>query len=142
MQPPKVQTQESAPTPPPRDQPSKSPSLDYIPLIKILQNIRRYPRFSKPENTQAAPQKVQHHLCRSPHQFGKNFRTQAAQHLVANNLFKLPHAFHIYNKQGGKENIDTLLMGGDSDTWWKTVINEFLRLSNWVDNWLRATNTI
>ena len=40
-------TQYSSPTPPPRDHPFTSPRLDPTPLIKPLQHIRRYPRFSK-----------------------------------------------------------------------------------------------
>ena len=45
-----------------------------------------------------------------PANFRQNFRTQASQHLAANHLFNLPHDFHVYNKQGGKETIDTLLL--------------------------------
>ena len=33
-------------------------------------------------------------------------------------------------------------MGGDSETWWKAVRNELGRLSNGIDNQVRATNTI
>ena len=33
-------------------------------------------------------------------------------------------------------------MGGDSDTWWKTVVNELRRLINGIDNQVRAKNTI
>ena len=52
------------------------------------------------------------------------------------------HALHIYNKKWGGGTIDTLSMGGDSDTWWKTVGNELGRLANDIDNWVKATNTI
>ena len=40
-----------------------------------------------------------------------------------------------------KETIDTLLMRGDSNTWWKAVVNKHGRLANEVDNRIRATNT-
>ena len=33
-------------------------------------------------------------------------------------------------------------MGGDSDTWWKSVVNELGRLANGIDKRVRATNTI
>ena len=85
---------------------------------------------------------VQHRLHLSPRNFGTNFHTKSAQHLVANHLFKLPHAFHFCNNQGKKETIDTLLMVGDINTWWKVVVNELGRLANFIDNWVRATNTI
>ena len=52
-----------------------------------------------------------------PTQLQKTFCTQEAQHLVANHLFNLPHHFQIFNKQGGKETIDNLLLVMDSDTW-------------------------
>ena len=100
------------------------------------------PQIPKARKTQAAPRQVQHCLRCSPLNLRKQFRTQAAQHLVANHLFNLQHAFHIYNKQEGKETIDTLLLGKDSDNWWKAVINELGRLANGIDNQVRATNTI
>ena len=58
-QPPRVQTQYSAPTPPPIDQPSTSPSLDphSNPWIKISKNIRKHPRFSNPEKDKRHPGK-------------------------------------------------------------------------------------
>ena len=33
-------------------------------------------------------------------------------------------------------------MGGDIDTWWKDFGNELGRISNGIDNQVRATNTI
>ena len=33
-------------------------------------------------------------------------------------------------------------MAGDSNTWWKSVGNELGRLSNGIDNQVRATNTL
>ena len=51
-QPPRLQTKESVPTLPPIDNPSTLPRLDphSNPWIKILQNIRKHPRLSNPEN--------------------------------------------------------------------------------------------
>ena len=60
MHSPRFQTQESAPTPPPREQPSTSPSLGTYSnaWIKKFQNIRRYPRFSKPGKHKRHPGKL------------------------------------------------------------------------------------
>ena len=143
-QPPRVQTQDPAPTPPPREQPSTPPRLDPHSnlLIKKFAKYKKTLQILKARKTHVAPRKVQHQLRQSPRNVGTNYRTQVSQHLVSNHIFKLPHAYHIYNKQGKKETIDTLLMGGDSDTWWKAVGNELGRLANGIDNRVRATNTI
>ena len=89
-----------------------------------------------------AQRQVQHRLRCYPCKFGTKFRAQAAQNLVTNNLFKLPHDLHIHNTQGKKETIETLFIGGNSDTWWEAVGNELGRLANGIDNRVRATNTI
>ena len=143
-QPLRVQILQLAPTSPPRLQPSTSPRLypDPNPWIKKVTKDLKSPQITKASKTQASPWQVQHPLRRSLRNFRKTFRTQAAQHLVTNLLFNLPHALHIYNNQGKKETIDTLLLGKDSDTWWKAVGNELVRLANGIDNQVRATNTI
>ena len=92
------------------------------------------PQIPKSKKTQAAPWKVQHRLHRSPRNFRQKFRTQAEQNFVANYLFKLPHDFHIYNEKGKKGTIENLLMGGDSNTWWKAFVDELGRLANVIDN--------
>ena len=109
--------------------------------LKIVKN-KRIPQILWTNQKQAAPRQVQNKLLCYPYNSGTDFRTQAAQHLVDDHLFKLPYALHIYNNQGKKENIDTLLMGGDSDTWWKSVLNELGRLANGIENQIRATNII
>ena len=110
--------------------------------LKKLQHIRRYPRFSKPGKHKHRPDKFNTNYASPPHNFGTNFRTQSEQNLVANHLFELPPVFRIYNNQGEKETIDTLLMGGDRNTWWEAVGNELGRLANGIDNRVRATNMI
>ena len=99
--------------------PSTLPILDphSNPWIKRLKIYKETPHILKARKQQAAPRQVQHRLQRSPRNVGTNFLTQASHHLVANHLFKLLHAYHIYNKKGGKENIYTLLMGGERNTW-------------------------
>ena len=100
------------------------------------------PHILPTKKNQSALLQVQHRLRCYPLNGSTNLCTQTAHHLVAKNLFKLLHAFHIYNKQGKKETIDTLLVSSYSDTWWKSVINELGRLYNGIDNQVRATNTI
>ena len=142
-QPPRVQIIQLAPTPPPRLQTSTSPSLYPYPnqWIKI-HKIFEVASDSQARKTQMALLQVQHRFLRSPRNFRQNFRTQEAPHLVTNYLINLPHAFHIYNKQGGKENIDTLLLVKYSDTWWKAIWNEHGRHANGNDNQIRSNNTI
>ena len=41
-----------------------------------------------------------------------------------------------------KETIDILLMGSDSDTWRKAIVNELGRTANGIDNQVRPTNAI
>ena len=41
-----------------------------------------------------------------------------------------------------KRKLYTLLIGGASNTWWKSVGNELGRLANGIDNQITATNTI
>ena len=48
----------------------------------------------------------------------------------------------MYNNQVKKENIDTLLVISDRDTWWKVVGNELGRIANGIDNQVRVTNNI
>ena len=143
-QPPRVQTLQSEPKPTPILQPSKSPSLDPDPnlWIKKFTKDLKSPQIPKSRKTQAEPRKVQHHLRRSLRNPRQNFRTQAAQHIISNHLFNLTHDFHIYNKKGKRETIDTLLLGKESDTWWRAVGNELGRISNGIDKRVRATNTI
>ena len=37
--------------------------------------------------------------------------------------------------------VETILLVGDSDTWWKAIGNELWRLANGIDNRVRATKT-
>ena len=108
-------------------------------------NIKKYkktPKILKSRKPQAEPRQVQNQLRRHPWNLGKNLGTQEAHQLFAKHLFESTHDSHIYNEKEKKETIDTLLMGGDSDTWWKAIGNELGRLANGIDNRVRATNTI
>ena len=117
VQPMRVKTLTTAPTSPPRVNPSVSSSSDSYSNPRIKKSkINKIPQILQTKHKQAAPWKVQRQLRHSPRNGGTNFYPQAAHHLGANHLFKLPHAFHIYNNQGKKKTIDTLIMVSGSDT--------------------------
>ena len=84
--------------------------------MDFFSKMKKIPQILPNKKKEAAPRQVQHWLSRSPHNVGTNFRTQEEQKIVSNNLFKLSHTLHIYNEQGKKETIETLLMGSDSNT--------------------------
>ena len=69
------------------------------------------------------------------------FKSLAVQQLVAEHLFEYK-AFAIYNKQGGKETIDSVLAGEDNDRWARSLSNEWGRLSQGNDFGTKGTNTI
>jgi hypothetical protein len=52
------------------------------------------------------------------------------------------HANHIFNSQGKKETIDTLLSGQDSKIWTQALSNKRGRLSQGIHGRVVATNTI
>ena len=56
--------------------------------------------------------------------------------------FKNPKLFHLYNKLGKKETIDSLLTGSHSATSLTALTNELGRLTNGVHGCVCATNTI
>ena len=58
---------------------------------------------------------------------GTNFRSQAAQYLVAQHIFQSTHVNHIYDDNGGREKVFSLLSG-------KTKISgQELLAINWVE---------
>ena len=110
--------------------------------VLYFSKIKKIPQILQTKHKKLVQQQVQLRLRHSPRNSGTNFCTQVAQHLIANHLLKLPHAFHIYNKKGKKKTIDTFLIGGDNNTWWKEFWNELGRLTNGIDSQLIATSNI
>jgi hypothetical protein len=49
---------------------------------------------------------------------------------------------HIYNDQGKRETIDTLLNGANGPTWTQSLCNEFGRLAQGFHNTIVGTDTI
>ena len=79
------------------------------------------------------------------HEYGTRFKSQAADYLLAQHLFQTilqPQVNHIYNSQGKKETIDTLLKGADRDIWTQALSNEIGRLAQGNDAGVRFTDTI
>ena len=75
-----------------------------------------------------------------------HFNNYAMQHVTSTaplqeDPFAL-HANHIFDANGKKENIDSLLSGPDSIIWNKSVSNEFGRLAQGNDAGFIGTNTI
>jgi hypothetical protein len=66
---------------------------------------------------------------------------EALQHASTLAPFEF-HAHHIFDSNGKKETIDTLLAGKDSDVWDRALSNEFGRLAQGIDDRVVATDTI
>ena len=78
----------------------------------------------------------------SRHRHGTPFRHLATRFLTAQHVFAAPSANHIYDANGKKETIDSLLRGKDKDVWIKSLSNEFGRLAQGNKHGVRSTNTI
>jgi hypothetical protein len=96
---------------------------------------------SLPEQKAALPRvQKRHHPNNKPHHFVPRTRLQrrralrdrhaqeSLQHLQAIQTFH-HNVNHIYNDQGKKENIDTLLAGKNGTTWENSLCNEYGRLA-------------
>ena len=89
VQPPRVQTLMTSPTSPPNVKPSTPPRSDQHSNPRIEKpKIKKIPQILPTKQNQAAPQKFQHGLHRSPRNGGTNYCTQAAHNLVTNHLLK------------------------------------------------------
>jgi hypothetical protein len=66
---------------------------------------------------------------------------QALQHVLTIPPFEF-HAHHIFDSNGKKETIDTLLAGPANDVWDRALSNEFGRLAQGIDDRVVATDTI
>ena len=89
VQPPRVQTLMTSPTSPPNVKPSTPPRSDQHSNPRIEKpKIKKIPQILPTKQNQAAPQKFQHGLRRSPRNGGTNYCTQAAHNLVTNHLLK------------------------------------------------------
>jgi hypothetical protein len=71
-----------------------------------------------------------------------SFRHRAARHLLAQHVFQRPQAMHVYNAQGKKETVDSLIHGSEGATWRRSLSNELGRLAQGNDYNVKATDTI
>ena len=72
-----------------------------------------------------------------------NYKARAATYLLAQHIFDLqPMVNHIYDANGKRETVDTLINGTDSAHWTKSLSNEFGRLAQGNQHGVRATDTI
>ena len=75
--------------------------------------------------------------------YGNNFQQQALTNFIYNNLYNPPaYLHHIYNKEGKRESIDSLLAGENKLTWEKAVSNEFGRLTKGNKHGIKYTDTM
>ena len=144
MQPSRVQSYQPAPTAPLRVQHTTSHAIDPStnPCIEVVYNHKKTNPTIPTEPKPALPYQVQHRLRCTLLNARTNFREQVTHHIMEQHMFNLPHAFHIYNNKGKKETIDNLVVGKHSDTWWKAVLNELIRISNIIGKLVRETNNI
>jgi hypothetical protein len=71
------------------------------------------------------------------------FRSRAATYLLAQHIFELqPMINHIYNAEGKRETVDTLINGDNGDRWTKSLSNEFGRLAQGNKHGVKATDTM
>ena len=104
------------------------------------------PRVAVPETKQwtkgAEPfQQVRYNLRKVPNK-PTNFKDKAAKYLLAQHIFAKHSAAHVFNDNGQKETINTLLFGHDSAVWTKSMSNELGRLAQGNIYGVKATDTI
>jgi hypothetical protein len=154
--PPRVQTTPHSPGMPLPIHPPRVPGVDTPPVVPI-DTPPVVPQLTPPRVQNITPSGVQqlftktlkqprHRSIRARllrHNVQKPARyRQSLQHAQAvPHCFPL-HANHIYNAQGKKETIDTLLNGKDNPIWTTALSNELGRLAQGINNRVVATDTI
>ena len=104
------------------------------------------PRVVEPKEKQwtkgAEPFKQNRYNLRKLLPKATNFKDRAAKHILAQHIFSKHSAAHVFNENGKKETINTLLFGRDSGLWTKSMSNELGRLAQGNIHGVRATDTI
>ena len=70
-----------------------------------------------------------------------NFRNIAARTILAQHLFE-PKLNHLFQPNGRKETLDSVLRGKDAATWQRSLSNEIGRLAQGNDYGVTSTDTI
>ena len=76
-----------------------------------------------------------------PSELATNFRNIAARTLLAQHLFT-PTLHHLFQPNGRKETLDSVLRGKDAATWKRSLSNEIGRLAQGNDYGVTSTDTI
>jgi hypothetical protein len=66
----------------------------------------------------------QHYGLRPNRMKNYSYKHRAAKQLLAQHLFQKPQVMHVYNKQGKRETVDSLIAGPDGKTWTRSLSNE------------------
>ena len=72
----------------------------------------------------------------------RKVQPQPTQSLLAQHIFSTHTASHIYNSDGHKETINSLLFGPAHEVWQQAMSNEWGRLAQGNDNGINFTDTI
>jgi hypothetical protein len=130
--------QANIPKPPLVTKPAFVPTTPRVSLPAFLQQEKRRRTILQ---SNAFQQAMNQHNLRQQYLRQHNFRHRATQYLSAQHVFQ-PTVNHIYNKNGKKETIDSLLRGPNKEVWKKAVSNEFGRLAQGNIFGVTATDTI
>ena len=108
---------------------------EYVPSPRVQNSEKSY-------NPKSATPFLQQRYRLRPRANGTNFRDRATKFLMAQHIFNKQSAMHIYNSNGKRETIDTLLFGDRKETWTKSLSNELGRLAQGNIHGVKATDTI
>ena len=110
------------------------------------QTTASVPRVDLPSKKQwtkgAEPFHQTRYNLRKPAHMPTNFKDKAAKYLLAQHIFSKQMTGHVYNTDGKKETINTLLFGLDSKIWTRSMSNELGRLAQGNIYGVTATDTI
>ena len=132
--------------PPPNSQ--SEPTTPPTPSTQVPlppREATQVPRVDKPTKQWtkgAEPFQQQRYNLRKPAHRPTNFKDKAAKYLLAQHIFAKQMAGHVFNNNGKKETINTLLFGHDSKIWTRSMSNELGRLAQGNIYGVTATDTI
>jgi hypothetical protein len=97
--------------------------------------VRLSARSGKTLRSHAASRNLRPRAPTQPHSY-----RESLQHAQTLQPFEF-HAHHIFDANGKKETIDTLLAGKDKAIWDRALSNEYGRLAQGIDGRVVATDT-
>jgi hypothetical protein len=131
----------------PRVESIQPPVVVPVPRVEPTQvPIAAVPRVNKQKSSippsQSLPAIIQRHGLRPNRTRDYSYRHHATNFLIAQHVFNRQSISHVYNTQGRKETLDSLLRGPQAEIWTKSLSNELGRLANGNKHGVKATNTI